>query len=256
MTSLSHTDYERAFRYVHDLHESGAHMFEALVTGLGKLAPYDVVSVNYLEVEAGLVTSMDEPANTCDAIDALGIFRRVGHQHPVISHYMRTADPQAYRLSDLQRDSIFQRSDLYNEFYRALGLRHEISAFFPLGDGIGAVGLDRHSRDFSDRERELVSLLAPHLRQVCRRILPVLEQRSRGVPASLTARERDVAIRAAAGETNREIAVALGISARTVQKHLEHVYEKIGTRNRTATATVLTKAAYLPHRDAGRLAES
>jgi hypothetical protein len=36
--------------------------------------------------------------------------------------------------------------------------------------------------------------------------------------------------------TNSEIATVLAISARTVQKHLEHVFEKLGVETRTAAA--------------------
>jgi len=41
------------------------------------------------------------------------------------------------------------------------------------------------------------------------------------------------------GKTNQEIADRLSLSARTVQKHLEHVYDKLGVRSRTAAAMKL-----------------
>jgi DNA-binding CsgD family transcriptional regulator len=50
----------------------------------------------------------------------------------------------------------------------------------------------------------------------------------------LTARERDVLHWVAAGKTDRDIADILGISRRTVHKHLEHVYAKLGVETRTA----------------------
>jgi DNA-binding CsgD family transcriptional regulator len=52
----------------------------------------------------------------------------------------------------------------------------------------------------------------------------------------LTAREREVLAFVAAGKTNLEIAMLLEISARTVQKHLEHVFQKLGVETRTAAA--------------------
>lgn len=57
----------------------------------------------------------------------------------------------------------------------------------------------------------------------------------------LTAREREVLALVAAGKTNGEIATLLAISARTVQKHLEHVFEKLGVE--TCTAAALRAAA-------------
>ena len=52
----------------------------------------------------------------------------------------------------------------------------------------------------------------------------------------VTHREREILALVAGGKTNSEIAVILEISARTVQKHLEHVFQKIGVETRTAAA--------------------
>ncbi len=51
---------------------------------------------------------------------------------------------------------------------------------------------------------------------------------------SLTTRERDVLFSLTSGETDRQIARRLGVSPRTVHKHLEHVYRKLGVVTRTA----------------------
>jgi DNA-binding CsgD family transcriptional regulator len=53
----------------------------------------------------------------------------------------------------------------------------------------------------------------------------------------LTPRESEVLAWVAKGKTNTEIGMILRMSGRTVQKHLEHVYQKLGVATRT-TATV------------------
>jgi DNA-binding CsgD family transcriptional regulator len=53
----------------------------------------------------------------------------------------------------------------------------------------------------------------------------------------LTPRESEVLAWVAKGKTNMEVGEILGLSARTVQKHLEHIYQKLGVETRT-TATV------------------
>jgi DNA-binding NarL/FixJ family response regulator len=67
-----------------------------------------------------------------------------------------------------------------------------------------------------------------------------LRAAARGVPArpgpALTAREAEVLTWVARGKTNRDIADILGMSPRTVNKHLEHVFEKLGVETRTAAA--------------------
>jgi DNA-binding CsgD family transcriptional regulator len=60
---------------------------------------------------------------------------------------------------------------------------------------------------------------------------------------SLTEREREILALVAAGKTNAEIATVLSISARTVQKHLEHVFPKLGVETRTAAAVRALAAA-------------
>lgn len=50
----------------------------------------------------------------------------------------------------------------------------------------------------------------------------------------LTRREREVLAWVAAGKTNQEIATILAASPRTVQKHLEHIFTKLGVETRTA----------------------
>ncbi len=52
----------------------------------------------------------------------------------------------------------------------------------------------------------------------------------------LTARESDVLHWIARGKSNRDIGEILGLSARTVNKHLEQIYIKLGVENRAAAA--------------------
>jgi DNA-binding CsgD family transcriptional regulator len=52
----------------------------------------------------------------------------------------------------------------------------------------------------------------------------------------ITDREREVLALVASGKTNSEIAEVLTISARTVQKHLEHIFQKLGVETRMAAA--------------------
>jgi DNA-binding CsgD family transcriptional regulator len=53
----------------------------------------------------------------------------------------------------------------------------------------------------------------------------------------LSRRQQEVAHWIREGKTNQEIASILGISPRTVQKHVEHIFEKLGVETRVAIAT-------------------
>ncbi|MET4291083.1 DNA-binding CsgD family transcriptional regulator [Bradyrhizobium sp. LB8.2] len=58
----------------------------------------------------------------------------------------------------------------------------------------------------------------------------------------LTTREGEVPAWLSKGKTNRDIAQILGLSPRTVDKHLEQIYAKLGVENRTAAAAIATNA--------------
>jgi DNA-binding NarL/FixJ family response regulator len=59
-----------------------------------------------------------------------------------------------------------------------------------------------------------------------------------GAAFRLTTREAEVLHWVAQGKTNRDIGDILGTSPRTVHKHLEHVFAKLGVETRTAAAAM------------------
>lgn len=57
----------------------------------------------------------------------------------------------------------------------------------------------------------------------------------------LTERESEVLLWISRGKANREISEILGISPRTVNKHLEQIFEKMGIENRASAAAAAVK---------------
>ncbi len=73
------------------------------------------------------------------------------------------------------------------------------------------------------------------------RLLVLDEQLISPPPSSLdrfglTRKEREVLALVSQGKTNAEIGKILSISPRTVGKHLEHIYQKVGVETRTSAA--------------------
>ena len=60
----------------------------------------------------------------------------------------------------------------------------------------------------------------------------------------LTTREGEVLSWLSKGKTNRDIAQILGLSPRTVDKHLEQIYAKLGVENRTAAAAIAVNTTH------------
>jgi DNA-binding CsgD family transcriptional regulator len=57
----------------------------------------------------------------------------------------------------------------------------------------------------------------------------------------VTEREAEVLLWIARGKSNRDIAEILDLSPRTVNKHLEQIYSKLGVENRTAAAALAVR---------------
>jgi DNA-binding NarL/FixJ family response regulator len=64
---------------------------------------------------------------------------------------------------------------------------------------------------------------------------------SRLATAALTPRETEVLSWVAKGKTNRDVGDILGMSPRTVNKHLEHVFEKLGVETRAPAAALASR---------------
>ena len=65
----------------------------------------------------------------------------------------------------------------------------------------------------------------------------------------LTRREAEVIGAVICGKTDTEIGATLGTSRHTVAKHLQHIYEKLGVRTRTAAAAVVLRVIRAPGYD-------
>jgi DNA-binding NarL/FixJ family response regulator len=58
---------------------------------------------------------------------------------------------------------------------------------------------------------------------------------------ALTGRESEVLDHLAEGRSNKDIAYRLGISARTVQKHLQRIYVKLAVKGRMAAVVSMVR---------------
>jgi DNA-binding CsgD family transcriptional regulator len=134
-----------------------------------------------------------------------------------------------------------RRSPDFNPNFRAGGWVDEIHVDLdPPRRWRGEVAI-YSSADFGRRARMIMQLLRPHLQGLFRaathrRRLAALDSEA---TAELTPREREVMLRVADGLSNAEIARALVVERSTIRKHLEHVYEKLGVRSRTAALAKL-----------------
>ncbi len=155
-------------------------------------------------------------------------FDRHFHEHPLVRYHAYQGGRGTQRISDSLPIEQFRRSALYNDYYQRIRIDHAMALPIYVRDGVlVSFVLNRTRRNFTDRERALLDVLRPHLARVYQRLNRL---------GGLTAREAEVLRWVAAGKSDAQIAAILHISARTVQKHLQHSYEKLGVESRTAAA--------------------
>jgi DNA-binding NarL/FixJ family response regulator len=56
---------------------------------------------------------------------------------------------------------------------------------------------------------------------------------------ALTAREAQIALEIAYGKTDHEMAETMGVAFSTIRTHINHLYGKLGIRNRAALARLI-----------------
>ena len=254
-------------------------------------------------------------------------------EHGVYQNHLETGSVAVRKITDFVSQNKFERTGLYNEFFRQVGIRSQISLYLPrTSEHVIALTLQRSQGDFTERDRlmlqqlqtafgqahqnalvlqrltdqtqlltqtltatgqptafvsgqgiiEWISAVArelmleffgnPVATRLPRRVsvwfnsgtfapllvtLPARQLQIRKYPLSqgtwalvwtkqipvadeqfahlgMTPRESEVLRWLGEGKTNPEIAIILGISVRTVHKHVERIYLKLGVENRQA----------------------
>jgi DNA-binding CsgD family transcriptional regulator len=145
---------------------------------------------------------------------------------------------QVIRYSDFYSPRQWHNSGIYRDYFRVAGVEHALVLFFPVPgwsprEATLRLAFFRASGpDFSERERGLLALLRPHLREAY-----LDAERGRHRTPHLTPRQWDLLRLIAAGYTNGQIARRLDVSEGTVRKHLENIYAKLQVTSRAAAIT-------------------
>ena len=183
-------------------------------------------------------------------------FDRHFHAHPLVRAHGRNPAAITHRISDLVAAADFRRTALYNDYYRPIRLEYAMAVPIHVrGHELVSFVLNRSRRDFSDRDRACLESIRPHLGSLFRLGRSLADARvAWGAPSpemdaaagqSLSPREKEVLQWLSGGKTDRQIAEILGISPRTVHKHLQRIYEKLGVETRTA-AVMRARLARIP----------
>jgi DNA-binding CsgD family transcriptional regulator len=218
-----------------------------LLDALNRALPSKYVSLNEIGPTPDTVAVIVRPELAPEYVER---FAEHAHENPLLQRYLQSRDGRAYRFSDVITASELHRLALYRELYKPLGVEHQLAFMLPAApDRVLGVALSRGRRDYTDSERDVAEHARPFLIQAYQNAIAYELLRS-GSPngsggalvrallaAGLTSREAEVLRLVALGRSNQHIAEELGgISPRTVGKHLEHGYRKLGVTDRSSAA--------------------
>ena len=204
------------------------------VAELSRVVASEITTLSICDPLRNTRSVVGDPREAISAADRR-CFDHYFHSHPLVRYHLDHPQGGAWRISDSLSARVFRASGLYHDYYRSIGIDHALAVplFVDRGLLVSFV-FNRRGRDFSDRECALLDLVRGPLSAFYRNAQS--QERTTGGFATLpvTPRERAVLTWLAAGKTDRQIAAILGANLRTVQKHLQHIYEKLGVETRTA----------------------
>lgn len=216
-----------------------------VVNGLPRLVSSELTTLSICDLATGVRRVVSFPDNAISAIDQQ-CFNRLMDQHPLVRYHSQHPDGGAWRISDSWPMSAFRKRAIFADYYQRIGIDHVVAV--PIVSNprmVMSFVLNRAGHDFADGERDLLNRMQPALANLYRvTSMTARLQREQASPlVSLTPREREILQWVAAGKSDAQIAEILGLSVRTVQKHLENSYVKLGVENRTAAAMMVAGRA-------------
>jgi DNA-binding CsgD family transcriptional regulator len=172
----------------------------------------------------------------------------VAKHHPLLRWYAATGDPAAQSTNNVptavasRRDQDVTRSLLVDD-----GLHHQLSIPMMVRGHEHEAFVIGRADPFTDEEVELARTIQPLLMLLHRqaRVVAADPAQLNLVPTPLTGQELAVVRLLAQGMTARSLARALAISERTVHKHLQHIYRKLGANDRVSALVAASAAGFL-----------
>jgi DNA-binding CsgD family transcriptional regulator len=210
----------------------------------GPLTPVDAIGAAFGSVE--------------NAAQAMRELLNDRAENPLIYHAHSPGEARAVRMADFFTRAQFHETAVYRSLYRPMRLEQVAALTFQPDpaepDVILGIAACRSSPAFTDRERDLLQQLGPHVLLAYRNaerftelelvagLSPEQWERA-AARLRLTARQAEVMRAVCQGASNKKTAKMLGVSALTVKKHLENIYLALGVTSREEAIMRLLSAS-------------
>jgi DNA-binding CsgD family transcriptional regulator len=168
--ALTEKDLRKALAFLHGLQvardERG--LIHHVVSSLPTLISADTTAFSEVNLVAGTMRWVGHPPDRVPEVVIGPHVHQIAEScvahHPMVRWYRRARSGKATQISDVIIQPRFRDLRVYQEFYRPLGIEDQLSIRFPRPRHLMAsLAIGRSKWRFTDRERELLDLLRPHL---------------------------------------------------------------------------------------------
>lgn len=161
-------------------HREPVALVSHLLSGLQPLIPTDYNSWKEIRLQGRpQVTGVFSPHNST-AASLLPVFQRHVGDHPICNYWRRSGKHSgAFSWSDVASRSEFESLALYEEFYRPLGIHHQLMvALEARPSHLIYFALNRSRTPFTEQERQLLTALQLHASQALQQLRELHRLRS------------------------------------------------------------------------------
>jgi DNA-binding CsgD family transcriptional regulator len=165
---LSDSDYDRMLSVVQVVGEvTNPEAFgPVVVEQVGTVVATDVTSLNEVDPVAGRFRFVSRPESFVAPPGVEAALTELAGEHPLIRHVGETGDGSAHKISDFWTEEAWHASALYERVYQPMGVEHQMAIALPAPrPTVVGLALNRFSVDFSERDRQVLDRIRPHLAQ-------------------------------------------------------------------------------------------
>ena len=169
------------------------------------------------------------------------------NHHPLVRWFAASGDLSPTTLGRVPRrlHTPLTRG-MIRDYLSPVGIDQQLSIPYSFGRShYRAFVLARSDRDFTDQELQTALQLQPLLQLLDRQYRALRGCTNVDAPGGLTCRELAVLRLLADGLTASSIGGRLALSPRTVHRHLDHVYRKLGVTDRVRAVLIASEAGLL-----------
>lgn len=170
MTSPPQQVYQKVLECARDIysHTDWDALRSHLITTLPKLISSSLTYYAATEPKTQSTYELDDQSKGAKIEKLQPAFEEHMSEAPIIRRSYGKAPGQVMKISDYLSQREFHQTGLYHEYYKPLGLEDAMVITLPApATVVSTLVLSRENRSFTEKDRTLLQLLAPHIVQAC-----------------------------------------------------------------------------------------